>query len=257
MPILIGDHNWQEVRKERGILPRYLEYGSPLARSYGLVPVRDYPDLLIPEDQWKERIAEAHAKQTMPVHHFRKHGVPPKSQGGTNYCWAYGIASAVEAVRLLEAQEYVRLAPATLGWTVDWRNVGNWCSDAIEGVAERGVASFDYAGDGIHNPRSFRPGWEQDALQYKLSEWFDTEPGSTLRMMRQCVSLLLAGLPLYAAYNWWGHAVMIEGVEWDERHWQNVRWLVWNSHGDGHITMSGSRGVPDEAYAPRSSTHRS
>jgi len=72
--------------------------------------------------------------------------------------------------------------------------------------------------------------------------------------VRHCVSLLLAGNPLYIAYNWWSHALMMAGVEWDESAKYNLRWIAINSHGDGRIELTGSRGVPDEAYAPRSCT---
>lgn len=253
--LVIGDYNWSTIPRERGILPRFIRYGSQCARRQGLRPIHDFPDLLIPEDEWKGRIQQATEHKVMPVFYFRDAGVLAKSQGRTNWCWAYGITSALESVQLVENQPHVRLAPATLGWTVGWHNVANWCSDAIAAVAERGVASSVYAKDGITNPKLFEKGWEEDARNYKLSEWFDVETHRTEKeTVKQCVSLLLTGLPLYVAYNWWGHALAIIGIEWDEAEKYNLRWIGWNSHGDGEIVLTGSRGVPDEAYAPRSST---
>ena len=63
------------------------------------------------------------------------------------------------------------------------------------------------------------------------------------------------GLPLYEAFNYLGHAMAGMGVVWDEAQKYNLRWQVWNSYGDGLIEMVGSKGVPDEAYAPRLSTY--
>ncbi len=252
MTQLITDRNWQQVPQEYGILPRFVHYGSPEALARGILPVGEYPDLLVPEDEWKERITEAHEKRTMAVHHFKNSNVQGKNQGSTNFCWAYGMASTIEAVRLREAQPYRRLAPATLGWLVNWRNAGFYLLETINGAVERGIASSEYASDGVYSPSGFKSGWEENALNNKPSEWFDTRNGSA--MTKHCVSLLLAGLPLYIAYNWWGHALMMAGVKWTEGELNNVTWQAWNSHNDGLIELTGSKGIPDEAYAPRSST---
>ncbi len=252
MTRLITDGNWQDVRQEYGVLPRFIAYGSDEALQRGMKPLGDYPDMLIPEDEWKERIAEANEKKTMPMHHFEAAGAPAKQQGSTNYCWAYGMTSTVEAMRLAEGQPWRRLAPATLGWLVNFRNAGYYLSETIRGASERGIASSDFAGDGTTNERSFKSGWKEDALRHKPSEWFDTDRSSEKLMVRHCVSLLLTGLPLYIAYNWWSHALMMAAVEWDESQRNNLKWIAWNSHGDGRIELTGSRGVPDEAYGTRS-----
>lgn len=256
---LITDQNWQQVTKGCGVLPRFLQYGSPAAVACRLHPVGEQPDKLVPKDQWKERILEAHAKKMFPIYHFEKAQVKKKDQGWTNWCWAYGLASSLEAVRLLEGQPYRRLAPATLGWLVNWKNQGHWLSEAIAGAAQRGIASSEFADDTITNPRLFKPGWEQDALRHKPLEWFDTVGMDNRRrneeeQVHQCVSLLLTPSPLYVAYWWWSHALMLGALEWDEREKHNLRWVALNSHNDGWIELSGSRGVPDESYAPRSST---
>lgn len=258
--MLITDSNWTVLKQEYGVLPRFIRYGSKEALKQGLIPIETYPDKLIPESEWKERIAEAHQKRMMPIHHFEDVGVKGKNQGGTNYCWAYGIASALEACRLQEAQPYRRLAPATLGWLVNWRNVGYYLADTIRGAHERGIASSEYAPDGTTNSKTFKDGWEQNGLRHRPLEWFDTggrgeRDEREASMVKYCVSLLLMGLPGYIAYNWWGHALMMAGIEWAEGQLYNLKWIAWNSHGDGRIELTGSRGVPDEAYFPGTSIH--
>jgi hypothetical protein len=252
--MIITDRNWNDVPQEYGILPRYMKYGSTEARENGMIPVSDSLDVLVPEDEFKERIQEANEKQMMAIHYLRDSGAKAHSQGGTNYCWAYGISECLEALRPMENQEYIRLAPATMGWIVNWRNKGNYLSSAIKGCYERGVASSEFAKDGTTNYKSFKDGWQEDAMKHRPHEWTDTDSANERRMVQQCVSLLVSGLPLYIAYNWWGHALMMAGVEWDETQKYNLRWIAWNSHNDGRIELTGSRGVPDEAYAPRVST---
>lgn len=257
---LITDRNWRDVRRECGVLPRYLQYGSPEAESQKLYPVGDQPDKLVPVEQWKERILEACAKQMFPIYFFEANDVPAKSQGWTNYCSFYSLGSCTEAINLMQGQPYRRLAPATLGHLVNWKNRGFWLSEALTGARINGFASSEFADDGITNPRLFKPGWEKDALNNRPLEWFDTIGVDNRRQdefeqVRQCVSLLLAPSPLYVALNWWGHALMVAGLIWDETALYNIRWIYWNSHNDGRIELTGSRGVPDEAYAPRSCTY--
>ena len=251
MTLLINDRNWQQQPQQFGVLPRFIDYGSPEALARGIHPLEDYPDFVVPEDEWKERIQEAHKKKAFPIHHFEASDVPAKSQGSTSFCWAYSMASAVEGCRLLEAQPYCRLAPATLGWLVDWRNAGYYLSETINGAGQRGIASSEFAPDGVYTTKQFKDGWEADALKHKPLEWFDTRKAD---MVKHCVSLLLAGLPLYVALNWWSHALAVLAVEWDENELHNLRWVYWNSHGDGRIEMVGRKGIPDEAYAVGSST---
>jgi hypothetical protein len=252
--MIITDQNWQDAPQQYGILPRYLTYGSPEAREHGLTPFADNLDALIPWDEMKERVNLANERRQMPIHYLEACKAKPHSQGGTNYCWAYGLAMCLEALRPMESQEYCRLGPASLGWAVGWRNRGYYLSATIRAAMERGIAKAIYVPDATNDRREFTPGWEGDALNHKPHEFTDTDRSSEKFMAQQCASLLVAGLPLYLAFNWWGHAIAGMGVEWDESEKHNLRWINWNSHSDGRIEMTGSRGVPDEAYAVRVTT---
>ena len=71
-------------------------------------------------------------------------------------------------------------------------------------------------------------------------------------MIQHSVSILATGTPLYVAYNWWGHALECVGVEWDESVAYNIVWVLRNSHNEADfIRLTGSRGVPSEAYGIR------
>ncbi len=252
--IRIDDDNWRDLLPENGIIKRTILYGSPAARAAGMVPIEDTLDVLIPWDDMEERITEANRRRQMPIHYLEAANHAPHSQGRTNYCWAYGITLCIEVLRLMENQPYRRLGPASLGWLVSWRNRGNYLASAIQGVWERGVASAEFVKDGTTNHRTFKEGWEADALKHKLHEWTDTDSSDPEYMAQQCASLLVGGLPLYEAFNWWSHALARVGVVWDPHERYNLRWIDWNSHSDGRIEMTGLRGIPDEAYAPRVST---
>lgn len=252
MARIITDDNWRDfLRPEYRVPERIIAYGSRDAYDHGLRPFGDSQIELIPWDQMEERVAEATAKRMMPMDFLEDAGHQPHNQGRTNYCWAYGLAMAMEAQRLMQALPYRRLAGASLGWVVGWRNQGNYLSSAIKGAIERGIASSDFVPDGTTDYRRFEDGWEADAKQNRPVEFTDLDASSEDLMAQQCLSVLLQGDPIYLAHNWWSHALTCMGVIWDTRHKWNVRWVHWNSHGDGRIELTGSKGVPDEAYVPR------
>ena len=254
MTLIITDQNWQEVPQQYGVLPRYIEYGSPEAREHGMTPFSESLDQLIPWDEMKERVNLANERQQMPIHYLDLFDALPHNQGSTNYCWAYGLTLCVEALRPMEAQLFRRLGPASLGWLVNHQNRGYYLSATIRGAMERGIASAEFCLDGITGPRGFKPGWEADALKHRPLEFTDLDRSTEKLMAQQCASVLVAGLPVYVAYNWWSHALAQVGVVWDESEKYNLRWINWNSHNDGRIEMTGSRGVPNEGYAVRSTT---
>jgi len=259
---VITDINWRDFIRpavtEDGmpeIIPRDFACGSSEAADIGLAPVEEFPNVMVPEDEWKERINEMNEEQGFPVHHLRRGNAKAKNQNGYGYCWAYGITSCLESVRVKTGQPYVELAPQSLGWMVNWRNRGYYPSHAIQGINEKGVCRNELVGDSTFNPRNFEDGWEEDALNYRAMEWWDTNRRTEKDMVKQCVSILLTGHPLYIAYNWWNHALMMGGLVWDEGERYNLKWLAINSHNDGEIYLTGSRGVPSEAYGVRSVTH--
>ncbi len=252
---LITDDNWRDVEPEHGVLERTVVYGSPEAVEHGLRPFADAKPELIPWDDMEERINEANAKKQMPMHYLEDADAQPHNQARTNLCWNYGLALTLEALRLMQHLSYRRLGGPSLGWLVGWKNRGYYLAATIKGAIERGIASAWFVPDGVYTPATFKEGWEDDALNNRPLEFTDTDRTSERFMAQQCASLLVQGNPLYIAFNWWGHALTHMGVIWDTRYKHNLRWIAYNSHGDGRIEMTGSKGVPDEAYAPRLVTH--
>jgi len=253
----LGDKNWRELLgKPTGAMPRVSRYGGQLAAKMGLLPLGDSPDELVKPADFKEVINECNEKQIFPEYHQRATWCPdgqPWNQDGLNYCWAWGCTSATMDCRAAEGKPTVQLAPVSLGWLVSWRNAGYFLDATINGAMEKGIAPAS-AVPGMHsrNPSSFADDWQTQALLYRPKEWWDTDKTSDLEMIRQCLTILKTGRSLYIAYNWWSHALNCCGMLWDESEPNNVVWRIRNSHNETEpIELTGSRGVPDEAYGVR------
>lgn len=247
------DRNFTELispKRPTGALPRKTIYGSTDAQACGLVPMADYlGDLIDPKD-FKEVIERCHAKKVFPMYWEDHAGVEGWNQNGLPYCWAWGATGALMAKRANMGLPNELLAPNTLGWLVNWRNTGHYMDATIKGLRERGVAPQSYVPD-IHSrdPRTFKAGWEDAALNYRAGEWSDIDVSrGDLFTIRQCLTILRGGDPIYGGLWWWGHALQLVGYEWDESEPHNVLSIWWNSHKDDLIEISGSRGVPDEGY---------
>lgn len=240
--------------KVRGAIPREIEYG----KISGVPAVEDFPQVLVEPKDFKERIEWCHREKIFAIYHQRASWAPPGvrwNQNGLPYCWAWGIVAALMDILAREGRDFPMLSPVSLGWLVGWARRGNYLSSAIRGLIERGVCSQKYTPN-IHlpDPRSFREGWEQNALEYRLGqgEVWDLDNRSRASMVQHAVSVLTTGTPIYIAYNWWGHALACCGVRWNPNVPYNLEWMIRNSHDeDDIIIMTGDRAVFDEAYGIR------
>lgn len=233
------------------VLPRTTRCGSREADLLGLVPMFDYPDDLVHPADFKGVIHHCHERKIFPVYHQKASGVLDDGwdQDGFGFCWAYGVTIALMDQRALENQAPVRLSPFSLGWLTGWRNAGFYCDRAIAGARERGIASAEFVPEWNLRPSTFKPGWEQDALNYRCGKWWDTYKQNEIMMLQQCLTILRTGTALYVAYNWWSHALELVAMLWDETERNNVVIVLRNSHAEPDvIELAGSRAVPDEAY---------
>jgi hypothetical protein len=195
----------------------------------------------------KEIIAHCRDNKIFPIFHLKESGLldKPWDQDGYGYCWAFGGTSSLMMCRQLEGQPFQRLNPFSLGWLVNWRNSGYYVDATMRGMRERGVASYDYAPVDLPKPSRFKDNWEQDALNNRASEYWDTRYESQQYMLRQVLTVLQTGVPGSIAHNWWGHALSCIGMQWDEKQPNNIVIEEFNSHRDGIIELTGSRAVPD------------
>lgn len=254
------DSNWRNLLRpphteDNGPqwLPRTTVRGSEEAAAGGLIPMENYPDALIRWEDVPQVIDRCHAEGIFPLYHQQATGLLREwNQDGYGYCWAYGLTAAVMGCRAVEGQPSVRLSPFSLGWLVNWRNSGYYCDRAIAGARERGIAPLEYVPEHTLDTRRFKAGWQDEARKYRPLEWWDVDCSAPEReVIRQCLTILASGRPLYVAYNWWSHALECVGMVYQDG---RVAWQLWNSHGDGVIEIAGRRGVPDEAYGVRATS---
>ena len=251
MSLIYQDRQYGETG---GVLPRKPEhaYGSDLVRSMGMSPIDESPDELIQVEDFEEAIAEAHAKKMFPMYAMEDSGLFENWLQFGNYCWAWGATGAVMALRLMEGQPPISLAPSSLGWTVNWRNSGGYLVETINAIATKGIAPLENAGD-IHS-RNERDFDYDKAKHFTCNEWFDGKVTKDLKQVQYMLTALHAGRPEYIAYDWWSHALMCVGMNYNRNARYKVDFIDFNSHDDGIIILEGSRGMPDAYFAPRASS---
>lgn len=256
-----GDDNYQELilrqrelgSAEFGALPRRSVYGSAEAAALGLTPIHEAPSPLVPKSEWQAVIEECHAKKIFPMYHLKASGLVSGgswTQNGFNYCWSWGATLCLMTRRAVEGQPPKLLNPLTNGYLVRYRNVGFFLDETIAGLGERGVASVEAApATSLRDVERTESQWRPDGLNYRVSKVFDTNRADGEEaMISQALTILRMGDPGYIAHNWWSHALTCMGMNWDPKERNSIVWLDWNSHADGLIELTGTKGVPDEFY---------
>lgn len=266
--IIYDDSNYKDLlftpRTEDGkleCLPRVTEYGSRAAAMMGLVPVTD--DLQIPDWQdMKELIAWAHEKKIFPIYHQQRTWITPTSrpwnQNGRPYCWGWGLTGCVMDVEARAGRRTdtdPRLAPITLAPAVNYRDVGYYLDGTIAYATRYGIADETFIIDPHRNAVSnFKAGWQDNAQLHRPMEWWECNcRGVTDRFIaQQAMAIFKQASSCYIAHNWWGHALGLVALEWDESKPDNLVWVHRNSHNEVlPIRLTGSKGSPDEIYGIR------
>lgn len=229
----------------RGLVARDFEK-HPLG---GLAAKFDMP--LIPESQWAERIEYLEQTKSRLSDLARGLQIPVKSQGNTNYCWINAPVWCVELNRAAQGQSHVELSPASVGCKIkNFRNQGGWGTEGLEYIIEHGVVPAEmWPANAITRRHDTEAAWIE-AEKYKVSEWWDLEPGNFDQLMTCVLNLV----PVAVGYNWWGHEVTaLDGVILS-RGKVGIRignsWgPSWGDNGFGILTRS--KATPDDAVAPR------
>jgi hypothetical protein len=237
-------------------MPRVSPYGSRMASGFGLVPLLDFPSKLVRPDEIEGVIKECHEKKIFAMYHQEATWAPEGFewyQNGLPWCWTWGITAAVQDVEASEGRPTIPLAPNTNGWLVGWQQRGYFLDATIAGVKDRGIAPASFVPHLLEtNPRKFKEGWEQAALDHRVDEWWDTKRETDIGMICQALSILRTGKSCYIAYNWWGHALSCCGMFWNPSGFLNVDWVNRNSHKEKKwIVMGGRKAIPDELYGVR------
>lgn len=242
MSLFIDDNNFQEVVDasvaagfEAGALPRQTQIGE---LACALVFSEHIP--IIPPEEWVPRIKDMQAAGGFIGQRFQP---DPKAhyQNGTPLCWAFSLGEAIEGVIVSMGQPYRLLAPESILGVCNYRKQGFYLDRALEWVAEHGMARREFVPQMYSsNPREWKQGWEQDALNNVALEWFDLGGKD---VWAETVTALLSGFGCYVGYDWWSHAVFLDQLAVNDKGQIVVHSP--NSHGPGNdVWLTGNKAVP-------------
>lgn len=163
---------------------------------------------LIPESEWKERIAELDRTNGWLDDIMKAANVPVLDQDGLPLCWMYGTVGALQAERARQGHKTIKLCPESMLVACNGGRVaGGTCDQALRGISTHGVCAQDYApGANVVNTGGYKQGWEENCVKHKATGWIDlTSAGN---MKAACVTMALLRRPFAAAHNYWMHLVM-------------------------------------------------
>ena len=179
-----------------------------------------------PRDEWDERIKEKDAKKSW-LHDMVRGKKKTLHQNGKNHCWLNAGANGIMYKLVSQRGWTPQLAPSSMAWVVNWANVGGYASQCIKAASERGCCTVDFAaGDANNcNPRSYKQGWEQDALKHLVVSWAPVPDP----LFDYTVSLCFVDEGCWGGCNWWRHAIYGAAKVRNNRGRYEI--LIDNSHG--------------------------
>jgi hypothetical protein len=203
---------------------------------------------LIPESEWVDRIQYMNGIKGFIGQRWQPD--PAASyQNGYSWCWAYSLTQAVEGARAGMDQPFVQLAPESLLELVGYHNKGYYCDKALAYAKEHGIAERRLVKQYSERPKDWGD-YRTNAKMYCPTETWD---GQKSQMWAETVTALLSGFGCYVGYDWWSHAVFLDGLVLDGT---KIGVHTPNTHGPGKdATLFGSKAVPSEMFVIRQATY--
>jgi hypothetical protein len=215
--LVIGDHNYQNYLgddplhcggEQRLCTVKPRDYNTKPYGSLGIPTVadkvKDGSVKLIPISEWADRISDMERDKAGAFHNWEQSPIGTLDQDGISYCHAFSCVDAIMIQREMQGLPYVELSASSIGGPITgWRNEGAYIEQDLQQGAEFGACSTEFGPMLSTKRNDFKPGWEKDRLNYRITEWWEGEPGN-YEMFGSC---LLGGFTVCGGYNWWGHAV--------------------------------------------------
>ena len=162
----------------------------------------------IPYERWPAMIRDQNESESSLYHVWQRSRIGVLNQGQSSYCWAFSSVAGLMMQREVEARPFRRLSPSSVAAPiVGYSDRGYYIESALEGMRTQGVASEDFVPMLTTRASDFKGGWREDAARNRVSI-----AKSIPRSHQIQGSQLLAGYPLVAALDWWGHAVLFLAV---------------------------------------------
>lgn len=271
--LIIDEDNFRDhcgIEQDDGsiILPHDNPFNGGEQRFMGCLPRASKPGSLtfaapanfdlIAQNEWQSRAKDLDdAKATL--RHISDaandgNGIDCLDQNGTNYCWTNSPTGAAMVLRAKQGESYVKLSPASVaGPITGYRNQGGMIESALRYFVEDGVAPASYVPPNSLSHRDWQPGAAEVAKKFRITHWWDMMSKSA-GIDAKCATLLLQGIPVCVAYNWWSHAVTLYALIFKDGKFYYLFRNSWGkSYGENGYALLPlfGKGTPDEAYAPR------
>lgn len=231
---------------------------KPRRRPPGTLPYAAPPNFPItPRGEWDALIAQLDTRKATIRHLSDRSGpagkpIPSKDQNGTNFCHANSPAYIIELLRAKQNQPYIEMSAASIANPITGgQNAGAYIDDDLEQIVKAGCCDVKLYPANFVGLSKWTAEAKANAALHKVVEWWDMMPDD--RMFDRVATLVLQGVPVAVAYNWWSHAVTAVGlVKVDGRYGLLCRNSWGGGYGDnGFFVLMEGKGTPDEAYAPR------
>ena len=227
----------------------------PYGSAPGAVGLQQAGVDIIPRSEWPGRIAALKAANAglMALTYGK---VRCSDQDGLGYCWAHSVKNGAEMLFYQQGFPYAQLSAVSIGGPITgYRNQGGWPADALAFMVKKGaVTTALWPENDLRSSYYYRSDVQAEYPKYRVEATI-ADLGASGRMFDECASCVLLGAPVAVSYNWWGHAVVMVGLELKNGVYYGVFRNSWgSSYGDdGFFLMregSGSnRATPDDAQA--------
>lgn len=219
-----------------------LEFAGPLPAGFA-VPRSQWAQIIEYRDAQKARLSDL-ILRSAPY-------IPSLSQGSTNYCWANAVITAIETLRELNGQPYIKLSAASVAAPIkNYRNNGGWGGEALAYIVKNGVAPVEFWPANAISASYNTPATQAARARFMVSEFYELESGD----FGSLASLLLQGIPAAIGLNWWSHEVCaLDLVALTGGKFGVVCRNSWgDEYGDGHglFVLTEAKATPDDCCAP-------
>lgn len=238
--------------KKCGALPR--PAGRPRLR--GMASFAASGIQMIPQTEWGPRWTQLTKDKARIQDVILGAGISANDQNGYGLCWCFAACGSHQIRSLVQNNHLVLPSVASCAGNIypnDWGVNGGWPGEAVEYLANKGGVHVSlWPMLGLKQSYS-TPEGEADRSNHRNVTY--VELGASGNMWNEYVSCVLQGIPICVTYSWWSHAVTGVGITGSGE--ASVIWNSWgNSYGtQGFGEITGSRRVPDEAYAILETTH--